>query len=50
MYDNSGVRKYAAEALGKITGKNFGDNRIKWQKWWGEKQEEAPQKEIKLKI
>ncbi len=27
------VRKEAAKALGKITGKDFGEEAVKWQKW-----------------
>jgi len=30
------LQKAAAEALNKITGKNFGDNYDHWKKWWKE--------------
>lgn len=37
------VQKRAALALGEITGKNFGKDPAKWQKWW-EKNKSALQR------
>ena len=31
---DSGVRKDAAEALTKITGKDFGRDQAQWRDWW----------------
>lgn len=33
------VRIYSAEALKKITSKEFGNDPEKWEKWWGENKE-----------
>jgi hypothetical protein len=35
------VRRRAAEALGKITGKDFGEDSDKWLKWWDKNRETA---------
>jgi len=35
--ENSDARENAAEALGKITGQDFGEDQTKWQNWWNEK-------------
>jgi hypothetical protein len=35
-YKDANVRKSAAEALGKVTGKYFGEEPAKWQAWWAE--------------
>lgn len=34
--ENWFVRKVTVEALGKITGQNFGEDQTKWQSWWQE--------------
>jgi HEAT repeat protein len=33
---NQDVRQEAAEILGKLTGKNFGRDAVRWQEWWKE--------------
>jgi HEAT repeat protein len=33
------VREFAAKALGDITGKDFGQDYDKWQKWWVQNKE-----------
>ncbi len=35
--DTSPMNDVIAEALGSITGQNFGKDRIKWEQWWEEK-------------
>jgi HEAT repeat protein len=35
--NDDSARAYAVRALQKITGEEFGDDLIKWQKWWDER-------------
>lgn len=39
---STAVRSEVAEALGRITGVNFGEDLGAWQKWWGEHRQTAP--------
>jgi hypothetical protein len=34
------VRMNASEALKEITGKDFGDDPLKWQRWWDQNKEQ----------
>jgi HEAT repeat protein len=37
--EDDDVREYATEALGKITGEDFGEDHEKWLKWWQQNKE-----------
>lgn len=36
---DSDLRRFAAKALVEITGQDFGEDLVKWQKWWEENKE-----------